>query len=124
MLASRTPEVLRQWVLNAPDWLDVVPDPAPESDVSLALLDERERCAVQLALSVKANLVLMDDRAGVLAAERNGLLVTGTLGILDLAANHALLDIEAIIQRLKATNFRYSQILIDKVLGSHGRKNQ
>jgi predicted nucleic acid-binding protein len=77
MLVPRTPEILRQWILHAPDWLDIVPDPAPEPDASLARLDEGERCAVQLALSVNASLVLMDDRAGVLAAERKGLLVTG-----------------------------------------------
>jgi predicted nucleic acid-binding protein len=111
MLLPRTPEILRQWILHAPDWLDIVPDPAPEPDASLARLDGGERCAVQLALSVNASLVLMDDRAGVLAAERKGLLVTGPLGILDLAANRGLLDIKVSVQRLTATNFRYSQAL-------------
>ncbi len=124
MLASRTPEVLRQWILNAPDWLDIKQNPAPDPNLSLARLDEGERSVVQLALSVKASLVLMDDRAGVFAAEQKGLLVTGTLGILDLAANYGLLDIEASIQRLTATNFRYSQVLIDRTLEPHRKRNK
>jgi predicted nucleic acid-binding protein len=124
MLVPRTPEILRQWILHAPDWLDIVPDPAPEPDASLARLDGGERCAVQLALSVIASLVLMDDRAGVLAAERKGLLVTGTLGIPDLAANRGLLDMEVSVQRLTAANFRYSQALMDQLLEPHRRRNQ
>lgn len=124
MLAPNTPAVLRQWILNAPKWLNVVPDPAPEPDLNLARLDVGERNAIQLALLVKASLVLMDDRTGVLAAERRGLLVTGTLGILDLAANHNLLDIETSVQRLKTTNFRYSQALIDQLLEPHRKGNQ
>lgn len=124
LLAPRTPDVLRQWIVRAPQWLEIVADPAPVPDPSLARLDEGERCTVQLALSVRATLVLIDDRVGVLAAERKGLLVTGTLGILDLAANHGLLDIESSIQRLTATNFRYSQALTDQVLEPHRRENR
>ena len=122
MLAPRTPEILRQWMLQAPGWLEIVPDPPPEPDASLAQLDEGERCAVQLALSMQASLVLMDDRAGVLAAERKRLRVTGTLGILDLAANRSLLNIEVSVERLLTTNFRYSQALIDRLLEPHRTK--
>ena len=37
-----------------------------------------------------ADLLLMDDRRGLRAAKQQGLRVTGTLGILDLAAQRGL----------------------------------
>ena len=50
-------------------------------------LDPGEREAILLALFIEADLVLMDDREGVEVARRVGLAVTGTIGILDRAAN-------------------------------------
>ncbi len=60
----------------------------------------------------------MDDRAGVIAAKRKGLLVTGTLGVLDLAAERGLVEISAALGRLTATNFRYPQALVDLYITS------
>jgi hypothetical protein len=39
---------------------------------------------------LSGDLLLIDDRAGVRAAKRRGLRVTGTLGVLDLAAERGL----------------------------------
>ena len=56
----------------------------------------------------------MDDRAGVIVAKQKGLTVAGTLGVLKLAAERNLIDLEAALQQLTATtNYRYSQALID-----------
>ena len=64
--------------------------PAPDEidDASLAELDSGERSAISLALSLKADVILIDDRKGAAAARHKGFEVTGTLGILDLAAEH------------------------------------
>jgi predicted nucleic acid-binding protein len=64
----------------------------------------------------------MDDRAGVAAAYRRGLAVTGTLGVLDLAARRGLLDIATVVARLKATNFRYPPEIIEALLAEHREK--
>jgi predicted nucleic acid-binding protein len=45
--------------------------------------------AILLALHLKADLVIMDEREGVQEARRLGLTVTGTLGVLDRAAERA-----------------------------------
>lgn len=95
----------------------VVPDPVPLS-ADLDCLDEGERAAVQLALSMQASLLFMDDRAGVAAAIGKGLVVTGTLGILKLAATHELVAIESALDRLLKTNFRYPPSLIQELLDS------
>ena len=56
---------------------------------------------------------LMDDREGVLAARSKGLTVTGTLGVLGLAAQHGLLNLAEAFDCLKRTNFHYRQDIMD-----------
>lgn len=108
MLDAKAPLPVRQWIAAPPAWLHVVPDPPSLSeDILLDDLDDGERAAVQLALSMQAALLLIDDRAGVAAATRKGLVVTGTLGVLKLAALRDLVNIEDALSRLMATNFRY-----------------
>lgn len=125
MLDPKTPAVVRRWITSQPTWLEVLTDPVPPlQDHILAGLDNGERAALQLAIKLNADLVLMDDRAGIVAAKRKGLLVTGTLGILDLAAERGLVDIETTIQRLMCTNFRYPKQLIDLLLESHRKTDQ
>ena len=75
-----------------------------------------ERAAIALALSLRAELILMDDRAGVVAAAASGLGVIGTIGILDRAARHGLIDLADVVSRLKATTFRYRPQLLDALL--------
>lgn len=125
MLDPKTPVSIRQWIVTPPEWLQVVPDPvSPPEDFVLADLDEGERAAIQLALSMRASLLLMDDRAGVEAALHKGLAVTGTLGILKLAAMRGLIDIEVILPQLTATNFRCPPALIDRIFAPLRRKNK
>ena len=50
-------------------------------------LDEAEANAIALAAFLKADLLLMDERAGTCVALAKGIRVTGTLGVLDLAAD-------------------------------------
>jgi predicted nucleic acid-binding protein len=101
---------------SAPSWLDVRPAHPGADDVAVAKLDEGERAAIALALAVKAELMLMDDREGVGVARGRGLAVTGTLGVLDLAARCGLIDLAAAFERLKATTFYYRQGLLDALL--------
>ena len=63
-----------------------------------------------------ADLLLMDGREGVLAARNKGLTVTGTLGLLGLAAQHGLIDLAEAFDRIKRTNFRYRQSTMDALL--------
>jgi predicted nucleic acid-binding protein len=51
----------------------------------LAVLDAGEEDAIALALELHADLLLMDDEAGAIAARARGLEVTGTLGVLQRA---------------------------------------
>jgi len=74
---------------SKPDWLEISVVSASD-DPSLGTLDEGERSAIALGLSFSADLVLIDDRRGAAVARGKGFEVTGTLGILDLAARRGM----------------------------------
>jgi len=98
-------------------WLDVVSAP-PVSDPILAGLDAGEKEAIGLAVKMKADLVLLDEARGRRAAsEHFGLLVTGTLGVLDRAARAGLIDAADVVERLRRTNFRATPKLYQILLG-------
>jgi predicted nucleic acid-binding protein len=117
------PAAVREWIAQAPAWLDVRPDPGASTreEGQGPKLDRGERAAIALALAVKADLVLMDDKAGVTVARQRGLATTGTLGVLDLAARQGSVDLAEAFERLKATSFYYRQGLLDALLAQHRR---
>lgn len=121
---AKTPAAVRTWLLHPPAWLIVVPPTAPGRAGSvggifistLAHLGKGEREAIALALDRRADLLLMDDREGVEEARHLGLTVTGTLGVLERAAERALIDLSAAVNRLQATNFRAAPHVIRALL--------
>jgi predicted nucleic acid-binding protein len=106
------PPLLREWACQPPAWLEVA-SVNPIDDETFRALGAGERAAITLALSMHANLILIDERKGTKAALNKGLDVVGTLGILRLAAQRGLIDLAACFARLKRTNFRYRQDIID-----------
>jgi predicted nucleic acid-binding protein len=56
------PPSIRNWITHPPAWLDVHETPIRESDKAYGELDEIEIAAMALAISLDADLVLMDDR--------------------------------------------------------------
>jgi predicted nucleic acid-binding protein len=113
--APQAPAQVRVWLASSPPWLEAGSAPAFEKQLPVKL-DNGERAAIALAMELGASLILMDDRAGVEEARLRGLQVTGTLGVLILAARRGLVDLEAALARLKATNFRYPPALLDALL--------
>jgi predicted nucleic acid-binding protein len=111
------PPSVRTWMQQPPQWLEVLAAPAVASeDSSLQALDLGERAAIVLAESIRADLLLIDDRAGALLAQRRGFAVTGTLGVLDLASQAGLLHLRDAFVRLQKTNFRYPPSLLETLL--------
>jgi predicted nucleic acid-binding protein len=124
-LASRkAPPPVRQWIAAPPAWLEVRTTLGLPEDASLINIDPGEKAAIQLATSLYADLLLMDDRRGVSAALRKGLRVTGTLGVLDRAAERGLVDFEQAIQKLEGTNFRRPVAVLEALFKKHGRRGR
>jgi predicted nucleic acid-binding protein len=102
------PPPVRAFVAHKPAWLEVRSNPDLSETIG-SILDEGERAAIALATSIGADLILMDDRSGVEVARRHGLTVTGTLGVLDLAARRGLVVSRRPLQSLRP---RISDILL------------
>jgi len=85
-------------------------------DAALQPLGAGERAAITLALSLHADLILIDERKGTAVALGKGFEVTGTLGVLGLAARRGLVDLADSFTRLKRTSFRYRQEIMDELL--------
>jgi predicted nucleic acid-binding protein len=77
------------------------------------MLDAGEEAAILLALELHADLLLMDDEEGVMAARAKGLEVTGTLGLLSRAAHRHLINLADAFERLRRTNFSCRQEIMD-----------
>jgi predicted nucleic acid-binding protein len=107
MLANGAPNEVCAWAAQLPDWIDLVS--ALHIDATLSeRLGAGEREAISLALEMSADVVLMDDHPGRLAAEERGLFASGTLSVLLQASRLGLLDFEMAMLELKALGFRMS----------------
>ena len=103
-------------------WLVIKHCPQTIAPAGLSELDEGEREAIHLAQSIRADLLMIDERLGRNAAHRLGLKIIGTLGILA-AAKHAghIAELKPLLARLRSeTNFRCSVSLENEVLEAAG----
>jgi len=109
------PAMVREWAAHLPGWVEVTLVETLD-DAAFRPLGAGERAAITLALSLHADLILIDDRKGANVALDKGFEVTGTLGILGLAARRGFVDLPDSFARLKRTNFRYRQEIMDALL--------
>ncbi|MBY0263047.1 MAG: DUF3368 domain-containing protein [Phycisphaerales bacterium] len=108
-----SPDPVRAWVATPPAWIWVAaPAVTPAARPGI---DPGEAQAIELARELSANALLIDDARGRAAAEEAGVPARGTLGVLVLAARTELLDLDAALSRLQATNFRASPALFQRL---------
>jgi len=107
LLHEDAPAVVRNWASNLPVCisLDETPDVI---SAGMEKLQAGERAAIFLAESIKADIMIIDEKAARLVAEQRGVPVTGTLGKLGEAATRELVDLTRAIDRLRTTSFRCS----------------
>jgi predicted nucleic acid-binding protein len=110
---TATPQAVRIWMDPLPQWV-TIRSPQKPLPVFPTVLGPGEQEAIALAEELLADVLLVDDEAARSEAQRRDIPVQGTLGILDLAAEHSLLiDLPHAIRRLRGTNFRASKKLFD-----------
>jgi len=118
-----TPVVVRDWIAQWPNWLQVQ-DPTRDLLSPDVGLDPGEQAAISLAVELSADAVLMDDRDGRREAERRGLPVLGTLRVLADAAEHGLADLTTAFERLRQTNFRATESLLQSLLARDAARHR
>lgn len=115
----RAPVPVQRWIADPPSWAEVH-ETAHVHDPSVVELDAGEEDAIALAVEIRADLILMDDRDGARIARSKGFRVAGTLGILSMAAEHRLINLADAFERIKRTNFHYLQETMDRLLVEGG----
>ena len=107
------PQVVGDWVANLPDWVEV--RTVSHLDPSLEL-GAGESEAITLAVLIKADALLIDERKGRKEAVARGLVVSGTLNVIEAAAERGLIDLRQACTLLLQTNFRASTAVIQELL--------
>lgn len=116
LAAPDAPPLVQDWISTPPVWLEIHDTTGLPH---LSGLDPGETAAIALDESLRADLLLIDERIGFRAAKERGLRVTGTLGLLDIAAERGLIDFALAIQLLERTSFRRPDSLIQALLSKH-----
>jgi predicted nucleic acid-binding protein len=111
--ATAAPATVREWIRKPPAWVEVRPVPSDAVSMITEDLDLGERAAIALAETVHADLLLIDEAAGRAEAKRRHLRVTGTLGVLRAGAEHGLVNVPDLLERLKASNFYLDETLVN-----------
>ena len=111
---DRTPDLVRNWLAAAPEWLHVQAPIQGREDL------RRSRCRRErgdcTAAELSADALLVDDRDARHEADKLGIPVLGTLRVLADAAEYGFGDLAVAFDRLRQTNFRASEHLLQRLL--------
>jgi uncharacterized protein len=110
--------------ISEKEWIQVVAEDATAVlRRGLDNLGIGEASAIALAVELGADLLLIDDRQGRAAAERLGLEIRGTLGVL-VAAKRAglIMELGPVVGKLKQEGAWLSDVLLRRVLESVGER--
>lgn len=120
------PAAVSKWASALPSWIEIrrAPENTP-SDPGLASLGSGEREAIALAELYRSEtdvLLLLDEEAARKQAAARQLAATGTLGVLKSAAAQGWIDLSQSFSRLRQTNFRVSEELLQELLKEDARR--
>jgi predicted nucleic acid-binding protein len=111
---ERRPSAPRIENLRRADWIRVVDNPTTSVDLGL---DPGETAAILVAESLRADLLLIDERLGRTVAHERGLTVRGTLGVLVQARqSNVLPTLKSVLDALVSEGFRITPALIQQAL--------
>ena len=116
------PAVAREFVRPLPDWLEVRNLNQPvATQILSASLGQGESEALALALEIRADLILLDDRAARRLATALRIPLLGTLGLLLRAKSAGLIpNVRSRIEALRSLPFHIAPRLYEAVLKTAG----
>jgi predicted nucleic acid-binding protein len=120
VLAASHVDAASKLIASKPAWLSVQ---APSANPTIPSLGAGETAAINLAEELRADLLLIDEVRGRNAAVTRKIRISGTIGVLELAASENLLDLKDAFERIKQTDFWISHQLLDDRLKLHQKRS-
>jgi predicted nucleic acid-binding protein len=117
-----TPIILKEFGKSLPEWVSVLaPENSHYQQILELDLDEGEASAIALSLEMKNPILMLDELKGRKVAERLNLRYSGTFGLILKAKQLGLINsVKPILEKIRATNFRFDEKLFEKVLEQAG----
>jgi predicted nucleic acid-binding protein len=112
-----TSKIAEEFKKETPNWI-IIQDPKNTSNFNAfsEILDPGEASAIALSKEIDDCLLILDDLKARQLADELNLKYTGSIGILILAKRKGLIaDIDVVITKIQATNFRISNVIINKL---------
>jgi predicted nucleic acid-binding protein len=115
---TTTIEIATEFGEPLPDWVEIISVKGKDTQRLLEMqIDKGESSAIALALEFSDSLLILDDFKARRIATQLGLSITGTLGIIIKAKLEGIIpSVIPILQKIKQTDFRLSNVLEIKVL--------
>lgn len=117
-----TSTVVNEFGEKLPSWIKVIEVKDLQKQKLLEFqIDKGEASAIVMALEQSADLTILDDYKARLLAEKLGLPITGTLGLIIKAKEAGIIaSIKPLLENLKKTNFRISDNLSEEAMRQAG----
>ena len=117
-----TPEIAHEFGEPLPAWVEIaeVKDKYRQNILELQI-DKGESSAIALALETTDSTVILDDYKARKIAERLGITLTGTIGVIIKAKlNGTIPSVKPLLEKIKQTDFRLSAEIETQALKEAG----
>lgn len=117
-----TPLIHSEYGQPLPEWILIVkPENFQYQKILELELDKGEASAIALAMEVQDSVLILDELKGRKIAERLNLKYSGTFGVILKAKQTGLIkSVKPIIDKMKSTDFRFSDRLYEKIIALAG----
>ncbi|MEM8894301.1 MAG: DUF3368 domain-containing protein [Bacteroidota bacterium] len=117
-----TPVVASEYGSDLPSWVRIVePEDYQKQQLLELQIDPGEASAINLAIELSCDLIVLDDLKARKVSEQLQLNITGTIGLIVKAKQSGLIESATVVlDNLQETNFRISKELIREALTQAG----
>lgn len=117
-----TTEVANEFGSPLPEWFEIR-NPVDKNYQAIieASIDKGEASAIALAIELDDSLLIIDDLKGRKFAQKLGLTIVGTVGIIvDSKLSGIIPSVKPLLKKIKKTNFRITEKLEELILNKAG----
>lgn len=117
-----TPDIANEFGELLPGWVTIKsPIDRKRQQILERQIDKGEASAIALALETPGSVLILDDLQARILAEKLGISITGTLGVIIKAKLNGIIpSVKPLLAKIKQTNFRISSALEEIVLKEAG----